>query len=286
MTALSISCKRPQMGQDAVPSYNTNLGHPIADNVKILSGSLVMQATAGADAGYCKPATAATGLIPLGVAEKDYDNTVVGHAAGAFLVTPRQGVFLFANSAAGDAITASHIGQPCYAVDDNTVAKTAGAGARSVAGIVIAVDSGTPGQSQPTGVWVWVSPFAPMLICPIAEWHKDAADGAANTATAEKPFGARINAYRNVSAIFLTPAAALTGHASDNAVITVRVRDGAGGAAATVAQLTTTASWTAFVPVSLGTITNGALSPGNVLTVEIAKGGSGVAVPASQLVVI
>ena len=51
-----------------------------------------------------------------------------------------------ANSAAADQITAADIGNDCYGVDDQTVAKTNGANTRSVAGKIYDVDA--------QGVWV------------------------------------------------------------------------------------------------------------------------------------
>jgi len=56
------------------------------------------------------------------------------------------GIHRWENSAAGDAITKAEIGDRCYIVDDQTVAKTDGSSTRSPAGIVVAVDS--------LGVWV------------------------------------------------------------------------------------------------------------------------------------
>ena len=53
----------------------------------------------------------------------------------------RQGVFKFENSSAGDAIAIAEIGDDCYIVDDQTVAKTNGGSTRSVAGKVIDVVS-------------------------------------------------------------------------------------------------------------------------------------------------
>ena len=55
-------------------------------------------------------------------------------------------MFHFANSAAADAIAIGDIGAVCFAVDDQTVAKTNGSSTRSPAGIVEDVDA--------TGVWV------------------------------------------------------------------------------------------------------------------------------------
>jgi len=111
----------------------------MAATVKIWSGSLVMRNAAG----FLTKGATATGCVGVGRAEKTVDNT---GAAGAASVEYRLGVFLFANSAAGDLITIADIGKVCFIVDDQTVAKTDATATRSRAGIVDAVDA--------TGVWV------------------------------------------------------------------------------------------------------------------------------------
>ena len=58
----------------------------------------------------------------------------------------RKGTFRFGNSASGDLIAIADIGNDCYIVDDQTVAKTNGTNTRSVAGKVHDVDA--------EGVWV------------------------------------------------------------------------------------------------------------------------------------
>jgi hypothetical protein len=109
--------------------------------------------------GNIKPGVAATGLICVGRFEGYADNSA--GLAGAVNATARRGTFRFANSAAGDAITAAEIGDVCYIVDDQTVAKTDGGAARSVAGLIDDVDS--------AGVWVrmgletYVSPAGSLL---------------------------------------------------------------------------------------------------------------------------
>jgi hypothetical protein len=95
-------------------------------------------------AGRATPGATATTLKGLGRVE-DFVNNSAG-AAGAADVTIRRGTFRFANSAAGDAITAAEIGSDCYIVDDQTVAKTSGTNTRSIAGRVMDVDA--------LGVWV------------------------------------------------------------------------------------------------------------------------------------
>jgi hypothetical protein len=94
--------------------------------------------------GDVKPAVTATGLVCVGRFQETVDNSA-GSAAGV-KAKVRAGVFRFGNSAAGDAITKAEIGDTCYLVDDQTVAKTDGTGTRSAAGKIVDVDS--------AGVWV------------------------------------------------------------------------------------------------------------------------------------
>jgi|SRR5579883_1260662 len=106
---------------------------------KIYAGSLVVL-----DGGFAQPGATALNLVAVGRAQETVDNTA--GADGAVNVTVRRGTFRFANSAAGDAIAAADIGNDCYIVDDQTVAKTNGANTRSVAGKIRDVDA--------QGVWV------------------------------------------------------------------------------------------------------------------------------------
>lgn len=94
--------------------------------------------------GNIKPGVVATGLICVGRFEETVDNSA--GLADALTATAKRGTFRYANSAAGDAITAAEIGDVCYIVDDQTVAKTSNGATRSVAGIIADVDS--------AGVWV------------------------------------------------------------------------------------------------------------------------------------
>ncbi|QIB34754.1 hypothetical protein [Ancylobacter pratisalsi] len=112
----------------------------VAAGVKIYAGALVM-ATA---TGFARPGGVATTLKPLGRAEEQVDNSA--GADGDVIVPVSVGIFRFGNSAAADAITAADIGSNCYAVDDQTVAKTNGSATRSVAGVIWDVDD--------LGVWV------------------------------------------------------------------------------------------------------------------------------------
>lgn len=133
MAALSADRNTPEAAGD-VQSY------PVKAATVIYGGAFVaLDASGNAQGG----ATATT-LIAAGRAEERVDNSA--GAAGAKSVRVRRGVFRWNNSAAGDAITAAEIGDDCYIVDDNTVAKTNGGATRSVAGKIVQVDA--------KGVWV------------------------------------------------------------------------------------------------------------------------------------
>ena len=95
-------------------------------------------------AGNCVPMSTSTTLKGVGRVERRVDNT--SGAAGAQSVEVSAGIFRFANSASADLITQADIGNDCYGVDDQTVAKTSGSSTRSVAGKIYDVDA--------LGVWV------------------------------------------------------------------------------------------------------------------------------------
>lgn len=108
--------------------------------VKCIAGGIAVLDASG----NIKPGVTGTGLICAGRFEATVDNSA--GLAGAVSATAKRGVFRFGNSAAGDAIAAAQIGDTCYIVDDQTVAKTDGTGTRSAAGVIVDVDS--------AGVWV------------------------------------------------------------------------------------------------------------------------------------
>ncbi len=111
----------------------------VAANAVIFKGAMVALNAAG----FLVPFSAATTLKADGVAQQ----TVTGSATnGEVLCEVERGVFRFANSAAGDAITRADIGLDCFGVDDDQVAKTNGGNTRSVAGRIEDVDA--------QGVWV------------------------------------------------------------------------------------------------------------------------------------
>lgn len=130
----------------------------MAATTTIYGGAIVMRNASG----YLRQGATATALVGVGRAEA---RAVNGGDAGAANVKYRAGVFRFGNSASGDAITVADIGAVCFAVDDQTVAKTNGTNTRSPAGFVDHVDS--------LGVWVRFDEAA------IRAWAKLTADIAA-----------------------------------------------------------------------------------------------------------
>ncbi|HQS08726.1 MAG: hypothetical protein B7Y12_02145 [Rhizobiales bacterium 24-66-13] len=113
---------------------------PAKAGAKIFAGAMVALDASG----WAVPATTATTLKVLGRAERAVDNTA--GANGDLTVPVGADIYRFNNSASADAIALTDVGATCYAVDDNTVAKTNGTNTRSAAGTVFDVDS--------LGVWV------------------------------------------------------------------------------------------------------------------------------------
>lgn len=131
--ALAADRNTPRRSGDEV-----NLG--LAASTKIYAGSIACRNASG----YAVPGSVATTLKALGMATEQVDNSA--GAAGAKSVQIAKGVYKFGNSASTDLLTIADIGNDCYIVDDQTVAKTNGTSTRSVAGKVFAVDT--------DGVWV------------------------------------------------------------------------------------------------------------------------------------
>lgn len=113
---------------------------PVAAATQMYAGSLACLDASG----NLVPGSTATTLTARGCAQQNVDNS--SGAAGDLTCRVKTGVYLFANSAAGDEITRAEVGDSCYIVDDQTVAKTDGTGTRSVAGEIINLDT--------AGVWV------------------------------------------------------------------------------------------------------------------------------------
>lgn len=121
---------------------------------------------------------------------------------------------------------------------------------------------------------------------------KAAADGMASTTTAATKFWA--NAFDfdcYVVSGIISPDATLTAHDSNNAVITVEVDDGANGTPAAALTWTTSTTGTGNWAVDTAeahtarTAANCKVVPGAAMHYAIAKGGTGVVVPACRIAV-
>lgn len=128
MAALSADRNTPHMGGDMIVL-------PVKGATKIYAGAMVVVDAAG----YAKGAVTGLGLIGVGRAEKQIDNSL--GADGALNIKVRRGIFRFDNSTSGDLIAQANIGARVFAVDDHTVALTDGSGTRSRVGSVADVDS-------------------------------------------------------------------------------------------------------------------------------------------------
>lgn len=113
---------------------------------------------------------------------------------------------------------------------------------------------------------------------------KPAADAmAADTSTIasfKAPFKLR------VVSLTICPHAALTANDTNNAVVTLGKADGAGGSSTAIGALTTnvaSGNWVAdtFKEVTL-TAANTTVNDGQIVTLKLTKGGTGVVVPASS----
>lgn len=116
------------------------LPFPVAAGVKIYGGALVViNAT-----GFAAPGSTSLTVKYVGRAEDNVDNST-GIDGAKTVAVRRKKVFKWLN-AVGDPVAQADVGNQVYIVDDCTVAKTNGAGTRSLAGKLMAVDA--------DGVWV------------------------------------------------------------------------------------------------------------------------------------
>ena len=113
---------------------------PLAAAAVLYAGTIAVL-----NAGNLTKGVTGVGLVSVGVTRERLDNSA--GIAGAVRGNVHLGVYgPFANSAAADLIAAADIGNDCFIVDDQTVAKTNGTATRSVAGKVFDVSA--------DGVWV------------------------------------------------------------------------------------------------------------------------------------
>ena len=115
-------------------------GRPVAATKIIFIGALAcLNAT-----GFLVPGAADNTLVADGVSVGFADNSLGLDGELSVIVDKRP--HRLNNSTDADLIAAAQIGDNCYVVDDQTVAKTNGGGARPVAGVITDVDD--------SGVWV------------------------------------------------------------------------------------------------------------------------------------
>lgn len=114
------------------------LEFPVKAAINCIQGGLAV-----VNAGYAAPGTTALNLVAIGRFENDYDNTL--GADGDIVAEVKQGDFHFVNLPA-DLILAADVGNDCFIVDDQTVAKTDATSTRSRAGKITKLDA--------DGVWV------------------------------------------------------------------------------------------------------------------------------------
>ena len=180
---------------------------PIAANVKIFGGSLV----AASVLGLATPGAVSPALTYLGRAEETVDNT--GGGASAKTVMVRRGVAFKWGNYASDAVTQAEVGKPCYIYDDYQVAKTSSNGARSMAGVVLGVDS--------DGVWVGAATRTNLSVTAALDFASIAAAASADLTIAVP--GAVVGDAVSLG-LPATPAAGLIFQAFVSATDTVTVR--------------------------------------------------------------
>lgn len=132
MTALVADRQTPRRDGN---TYN----RPVAANVTCYAGAIACLDAAG----NATPGAVSATLVADG---RFVERVTNGATAAAVSVIVEPGIFRFDNSASTDLITKAEIGDTCYIVDDQTVAKTNGTNTRSAAGKIVDVDA--------LGVWV------------------------------------------------------------------------------------------------------------------------------------
>lgn len=115
--------------------------------------------------------------------------------------------------------------------------------------------------------------------------NKELADAAASTASTL--YSLKVPFKCKVEAVTICPGGALTAHDTTNAILTLAKADGAAGSATTVATLTTNTTsgdWVADTFKEMSVTASAAdVNDGQLLTLKITKGSTGVVVPACSV---
>lgn len=177
--------------------------YPVLAGAKIFAGTQVVLDSNG----WAKPGVTGTGLVCAGRAEERVDNTAGQN--GDKTVRVKRGVFKYFNSADADEITQAEIGDTCYIVDDQTVAKVATG--RSPAGLIVSVDA------QGVGVFMGYGP----LLAP---------GGALLAANNLSDVGTKATARSNLGVYekLGTPVFAIGAQAGDVINVGIQLKDSAG----------------------------------------------------------
>lgn len=175
MSALTTGRTTSRMDNQVDPNV---VGIPMAA-VKIFIGSVVCLNTSG----FATPGAVDNTLVAVGIADKVQPAAFVGGIPGAFVdnsagsagdktINVIRGVFKLEN---GDSIAQVDVGKPCFVLDDQTVTKADGGGARACAGYIVQVDSATDAASNSgAGVWVAVGQLAPSVITGLTDTNEPA----------------------------------------------------------------------------------------------------------------
>lgn len=129
MTAMTRERATRRYSNDTVAAYLTDI--PVKAATKILAGAVV----ATEYTGNAVNGSASAALRVVGVAERTVDNT--DGSSGDLKVRVRRGAHHMANNAGAEAVTAADVGSDCYLLDNQTVSRSDGAGARPIAGKVL-----------------------------------------------------------------------------------------------------------------------------------------------------
>ncbi len=266
---------KPFAGTDGV--LPASLYYPLGANVAPFRNWLMGHNGTAAVA----EAAGVTNLVSLGFSDRDDASSAT--SAAAFFLARCQFVSGFVQSTVGsDAILATDVCTPCWAVDNETVGKKSNnAGVnRSLLGLAFGVDPDNNTAIIYPGPIGWTLARATLLADAAQGANYAIADAAANTATAERAIP-RAKLHGKVTAITFT-GAAVTASDTDNAVITISKRDGAGGAAVSLGTYSTAvtggAAITAFTPAAFTlsvTASDLDLLETDIVTITITKGGAG-----------
>lgn len=109
-----------------------DFSYPMAAAAVVFAGSMVTLTTTG----YARNGKQG-GTRVVGVAQQNVDNT--SGVDGAKSVSVKRGCHQFLNLVA-DLVTPADIGNDCYLVDDETVARTNGGATRVTAGKIVAIE--------------------------------------------------------------------------------------------------------------------------------------------------